>query len=88
MPEAPVAPAPAPAADPLAALQQSLGSFLKQVLEGLSSVSGTGRAEFSMRWKLQVLVEAVQTAPAAAASDPAGTQLATDSLAELATAQA
>ena len=88
VPEAPVAPAPAPAADPLAALQQSLGSFLKQVLEGLSSVSGTGRAEFSMRWKLQVLVEAVQTAPAAAASDPAGTQLATDSLAELATAQA
>jgi hypothetical protein len=86
--EAPVAPSPPPNADPLASLQQSLGTFLKQVLEELSSVSGTGRAEFSMHWKLQVLIQAVQTDPAAAASDPAGTQLATASLGDLAAAKA
>lgn len=83
----PVPEAPA-AADPAATVQQTLGNFLKQVLEGLSAVSGGGRAEFSMRWKLQVMIEAVQSAPAAATSDPAGTQLVTDSLARLAAAQA
>jgi hypothetical protein len=75
------------ATDQAASLQKTLGNILKQVLDGLSSVSGSGRAEFSMRWKLQVMMQAVQTAPGAAV-DPAGTQLATDSLDKLAAAQA
>jgi hypothetical protein len=81
--EAPVVSTTSPATDPLATLQQSLGDFLKQVLNSLASVNGSGRAEFSMRWKLQVLITAVESSPAAAASDPAGTKLATDSLANL-----
>jgi hypothetical protein len=73
--------------DQAAALQKTLGDILKQVVEGLSSVSGSGRAEFSMRWKLQVMIQAVQSAPSTA-GDPAGTQLATDSLDKLAAVQA
>jgi len=74
--------------DPAATLQQKLGGFLNQVLEALSSASGVGRAEFSMKWKLQVMISAVQSAPAASASEAAGTKLATDSLQGLASAQA
>jgi hypothetical protein len=88
VPAPPVAANPAPTADPQATLQQSLGNFLKQVLDGLASVNGAGRAEFSMRWKLQVMIQAVQSAPAANAADPAATQLATDALGKLASAQA
>jgi hypothetical protein len=74
--------------DPAASLQQSLGGFLKQVLDGLSSINGTGRAEFSLRWKLQVMIAAVQSAPAATTSDSAGPKLASESLSALASTQA
>lgn len=76
-----------PSPDPAASVQQSLGTFLKQVLESLANAGGSGRAEFSMRWKLQLLVQAVQSIPVAPAIDPAGTQLATDSLDKLASSQ-
>ena len=75
-------------ADPAATLQRTLGGFLSQVLEALSSAGGTGRAEFSMKWKLQVMIAAVQSAPAASTSDAAGTRLGTDSLQSVASAQA
>ena len=85
-PTADTAPVPnaAGTTDQAAAVQKTLGDILKQVLEGLSSVSGSGRAEFSMRWKLQVMIQAVQSVPVPATTDPAGTQLATQSLGELA----
>lgn len=86
---APPAPTgPTGTADPAATLQHTLGGFLSQVLEALSSASGGGRAEFSMKWKLQVMIAAVQSAPAAPTSEAAGTRLATDSLQSLASAQA
>jgi hypothetical protein len=79
---------PASTTDPAASLQRKLGSFLNQVLDALSGAGGAGRAEFSMKWKLQVMISAVQSAPAATATDPAGTKLATESLQNLASAQA
>jgi len=89
-----VAPATPPAGttDPAASLQQKLGSFLSQVLDALSGVSGAGRAEFSMKWKLQMMISAVQSVPAAPATasapESAGTKLAAESLQSLASAQA
>ena len=77
----------APVADPMARLQQTLGGFLKQVLDGLAGSPGAGRAEFTMRWKIQAVIAAVQSSPAAATSDPAGMRLATESLEGLASSR-
>jgi hypothetical protein len=78
---------PPPVADPMARLQQTLGGFLKQVLDGLAGSPGAGRAEFTMRWKIQAVIAAVQSSPAAATSDPAGMRLATESLEGLASSR-
>jgi hypothetical protein len=77
----------APVEDPVASLQQTLGGFLKQVLDELAGSSGAGRAEFTMRWKIQAVIAAVQSSPAAATSDPAGMRLATESLEGLASSR-
>lgn len=52
-------------------VQNTLASYLRQVMQTLSSASGTGRLEFSMKWKLEVVVAAVNARTPEAAGTPA-----------------
>lgn len=77
-----------------ATLQDTLFGFLRKILDGMAPISGGGRVEFSMRWKLNLVSAAVEanasvvptgTALAGtAAADTAGTVLLTKSLQYLA----
>jgi len=75
------APVPATADDKAATLQDTLGSFLRKVLDTLATPNSSGRLEFSMRWKLSLVVAAVEAgAPKPAQSVDSGTSLLTRSL--------
>jgi hypothetical protein len=80
-PAAPVAPAPATA-------QKTIADYIGDVLSKLGSIEGAGRISFSMRFKMNVLVTALEILKPSAATQPAsgtvpaadGTQLLGDSL--------
>ena len=57
--------------------QQTIGSFIQDVLGKLGAVSGGGSFDFSMRWKLSVLASALPAyAPSAQSASAPSTQLA------------
>jgi hypothetical protein len=66
---------PAPSSEtptpPAATAQKTITHFIGDVLSKLGSVDGAGRFSFSMRWKVDVLVTALETLPAPAATTPA-----------------
>ena len=61
--------------------QQTIGSFIQEVLGKLGAVSGGGSFDFSMRWKLSVLASALPAyAPSAQSASAPSTQLAANTL--------
>jgi hypothetical protein len=64
--------APATTATPAGSALETIGSFIRDVISKLGSVDGAGRLEFSMSWKVSLLVTALST-NAPRASTPAGT---------------
>lgn len=72
-------PAAAPAQAPTA--QQTLTNFIKEVLAQLGSVSGAGRVNFSLRWKVDFLLTALLTdSPSADATPSSSTSVLGDTL--------
>jgi hypothetical protein len=69
---------------PEASLQNTLGDYLRQVLGALAGPTSSGRLEFSMSWKLRIVIAAVESVPQGQSSNAAGTKLLTDSLHDLA----
>lgn len=76
------APTPAtPASTPVPSAQQTIASFIKDVLSQLASVSDAGTVRFTMRWKVDFLLTALSTlAPAPDAAPPASTSVLSDTL--------
>ena len=65
--------------------QQTIGSFIQEVLGKLGSVDGTSGMRFSMRWKLEVLAAALPAyAPTPQSAVAPATQLASQTLQSLA----
>lgn len=71
--------------DKAPSLQDTLIGFVRKILDNLGNVAGSGRVEFSLRWKLNLVVAAVAAAaPQAAQASNAGTTLLTQSLQDVA----
>jgi cell division septation protein DedD len=81
-----------PATTPPASAQKTIIDFIGDVLSKLGSVEGTGRASFSMQWKVKVLVTALESLQPATPTTPAedsaaqNTELLGDALQKAATA--
>ena len=69
---------------PEASLQSTLRDYLRQVLGALAGPTSAGRLEFSMSWKLRIVIAAVESAPQVQGAGAAGTKLLTQSLHDLA----
>jgi hypothetical protein len=84
-PASPVAAAPAAAAAPpeAASVQTTLGSYLRALMDTLQEPVAAGRLDFSMKWKLEVVVAAVESSAPKAGGTQAS-KLLTASLQELA----
>ena len=65
-----------------ASTTSALGSFLRKLVESLGSTQGGGRIEFSLKWKLEVVVAAVNANTPKSEGTP-GTRLLAGSLNEL-----
>lgn len=76
------APAPAtPAPTPAPSAQQTITSFIKDVLSQLASVSDAGTVRFTLRWKVEFLLTALSTlAPATDTPPAASTKVLSDTL--------
>ncbi len=65
--------------------QQTIGSFIQDVLGKLGAVTGTSSLSFSMKWKLELLASALHVyAPSAQSAAAPATQLASGTLKSLA----
>lgn len=66
-----------------ASTTSALGSFLRKLMDSLGEARSSGRVEFSMKWKLEVVVAAVNSNTPKSEGTP-GTKLLASSLSELA----
>jgi hypothetical protein len=80
---APAVPADGAAATEAASVQSTLGNYLRALMGALQEPVAAGRYEFSMKWKLEVVVAAVESSAPQASATPAS-KLLTASLQELA----
>lgn len=74
--------APADSAALPASTTSALGSFLRKLMDSLGETRSNGRIEFSMKWKLEVVVAAVNSNTPKSEGTP-GTKLLAGSLSEL-----
>jgi Holliday junction resolvasome RuvABC DNA-binding subunit len=82
-PPATGAPAEAAASPEAASVQSTLGNYLRALMGTLQEPVAAGRLEFSMKWKLEVVVAAVESSAPKTGGTPAS-KLLTASLQELA----